>query len=696
MALIITAKDKIRWSSATDPFIYVLAYEILTDEETMESAVALDLYFEGNYEKSYTLSGNISVYIEDSENSSGSVLGNYLGAFSLSNLNIPQVTANDVYADSVEGSGLIYHDSTGETLLDGYVTVSLRGSLTDANGTSYTIYENILIDADNIIPIPKPTSVICSPAYLGETATITVIPGRSNYIHTISYVFGEFSGTIATKTSTLTHQLPIPEEFLTQFAADETVAAGTITCISYAPTGNVYNDMEVGTSTCNLSVLISADMEIAPQFLLTVEDTNTVASALTGSSSKFIRYFSNPYVNSNVAVQYGSTLKYIAITWGSQVIYAANGTFNAIETDNFKIEATDSRGFTSILPVTYTGDDFVPYTKLSCNLFPEMVTIDGDLSFVIEGNYFNESFGAANNSLVVQYRYRSRGSDFGDWITLEGTPKASSYKYEATITGLNYREFYGIQARAIDEVMTATTPELSSASFPVFDWCGDNFNFNVPVYNQENQVFAEGKAIYGTDSYGSETVALTPKDSIGNTVLGYGNYQANDGDTMIYGNNVHIFSNNDVTVNDVSLIGDSGIGINHLIRALANSYDFTTTVSTLGTNYSTASCSMTLRGNCLYCRVYGSRSAASGTGDITDELIAKFTFNHGGKITGMDYVSAVTGSSGPTAAFSMINPTVSGNTASFEIYLANSAAAGRNFLAAFVIPVSIDLTKFTA
>ena len=60
----------------------------------------------------------------------------------------------------------------------------------------------------------------------------------------------------------------------------------------------------------------------------------------------------------------------------------------------------------------------------------------------------------------------------------------------------------------------------------------------------------------------------------------------------------------------------------------------------------------------------------------------------------MDYVSGITGSSGPTAAMAMKNPTISGDTASFDVYLTSSATAARNFMASFVIPVSIDLNAF--
>ena len=46
----------------------------------------------------------------------------------------------------------------------------------------------------------------------------------------------------------------------------------------------------------------------------------------------------------------------------------------------------------------------IQYIKPTCNLNVEAPSTDGVLNFSVTGNYFNSSFGATSNSLVVEYR----------------------------------------------------------------------------------------------------------------------------------------------------------------------------------------------------------------------------------------------------------------------------------------------------
>ena len=49
---------------------------------------------------------------------------------------------------------------------------------------------------------------------------------------------------------------------------------------------------------------------------------------------------------------------------------------------------------------------------------------------------------------------------------------------------------------------------------------------------------------------GTKSAALEPSDSDGNTVLGYGGYKDNFGNTNIYGNNINIAAKNTIKIND--------------------------------------------------------------------------------------------------------------------------------------------------
>lgn len=608
------------------------------------------------------------------------------------------------HAQEISGSGTFLLDTVEFTDLahyssgkpkDCYIEVSWKRYIWDGNDYSDSFTLRAEGDTDDgtieIDRIPRASTIICSTAYLGDQATITVSQKQTSYYHKIEYVFGALKGVIADITQTTTIKWTIPFDFLSQFGENDLEREGTLICTTYQDKAGTIVE---GTTTCAFFALLDGDAA-GPVIQPTAVDSNSTTIALTGDPNIFIRYYSNAYIETNVSAQEGASLVSTKTTWGNQSFTGASGTILAIDTDRFTVEAMDSRGLTSIYTYIVDSSKFIEYTKLTTNFISNVVETDGELHFNIQGNYYNGSFGATDNTLTVQYRYKEKNGSYGDWVTVSGTPSYSNYDYAVDLTGLDYRAQYIFQVRAIDQLNTITGPEVLVAGYPIFDWGKGDFDFNVPVHMNDHQVFVADAGIYGRDAYDNEVAAFTPKDSAGNTVIGFGNYQNESGDTLIYGKNVNIMAAEDITVNGASLLGGTGITLANIVNALGNQYDFTAYMHAMGSNFSDASCSVTLRGNCLYCRVYGSRTNASNTGDFTDELVASFNFDHGGKITAMDYVTGVAGSSGPTAGLMIKNPQIDGNNAYFDLYLCNSAAAGRNFLAAFAIPVSIDLSKFT-
>lgn len=560
----------------------------------------------------------------------------------------------------------------------------------------------------------------CSATYLGDNMAITITDNMSSsenipHRYAISYKFGSYEGWIV-KPESLTRKgviyWQIPFDFLSEFTANEASKKGTITVVGYHCPFNSWMDnpneeygyskddaiiipgsygsqdeyylmtSDAGTFSVEFTALLDVDIS-GPTINPTVTDTNSTTVALTGNNKSLVRYFSNAYIDAGAKAQSGATLDSTLIIWGNKKIYSNTGTIEKVETKDFTIQAVDSRGLTSY----YQGavSTFVEYDKLTCNIFPNAIDTDGNLTFNIEGVYYYGSFGATTNTLTLKYRYRTQEGSYGSWTNVTVTPGAyGGYAVTINLSGLNYKEIYYFEAQAVDKLMTVNSAETLIASYPVFDWSKTDFNFNVPVSAQGDFTFAPDAGIYGEGQDGGVS-ALIPLDSTGNTVLGFGVYTKETGSTKIYGSSIDLIAHQDITINGESFLG--------LINAMTNAYSFTPTI-TEGANFGSASCALTLRGNCLYCRVYGSRIAASGTGDFTDELIAKIEFNHGGKITEMDYVNGIAGTSGPTAALSMANVSVNGEIASFDMMLSNSSAAARNFLASFVIPVSINPAAF--
>lgn len=216
----------------------------------------------------------------------------------------------------------------------------------------------------------------------------------------------------------------------------------------------------------------------SPTLSPTVKDTNSTTVALTGDSSKLVKYYSTVSTTSGAAAVKNATLKSQKTTNGSKSVTTASGTFSSVESNSFVFSATDSRGNTTTKTLTPT---MVNYVKLTCNFSNTNPTASGDMTFKVSGNYFNGSFGSVSNTLTVQYRYKVYGGSYSSWTSLTATKSGNTYTASGSLSGLDYKTTYVFQARAVDKLATKTTSEKSIQSQPIFDWSNEDFAINVPV-----------------------------------------------------------------------------------------------------------------------------------------------------------------------------------------------------------------------
>lgn len=402
--------------------------------------------------------------------------------------------------------------------------------------------------------VVKASTAIFPTTYLGDTATIVVSRSDSSFRHKLRYEIGGLSGDISDIITALSFDWQVPFSFLPLFGDTEIEKKGILYCDTYVK-GSDSNYYIAGTTQSDFTVLLDGNTN-GPQFNATIKDTNSVTLALTGNENALVRFYSNAYVETGAVAQGQATVVSQSVVCGNQSLLAGQGTITGVESSDFVMSATDSRGLTAIQTVKVTP--FIEYSKLTCNVFTSPVETDGDLTFKVNGNYFNGSFGAVNNSLEVLYRYKVKDGTYSDWLTATVTPSDSNYEVSITLTGMDYTQMYVIQAKATDKLETITSAEMAAVGSPIFDWSKEDFNFNVPVTAQEGIIYPADKAIYGVDSNGNQIPALTPKTSTGDLYLGYGNYQQESGSTKIYGNGIDLISNGDITLNGAS-INDMGL-----------------------------------------------------------------------------------------------------------------------------------------
>lgn len=444
------------------------------------------------------------------------------------------------------------HTAYGEPR-DCYVTASLKYYVDDTHDSSYIqIREGI----EDELSWTKLSTAICPTSYLGDTATIVVSKKSTSSLmkHRLRYEIGGMTGNISYIISDLSIDWQIPFDFLPLFGDTEFEKKGTLYCDTYYQKSSSSLATLVGTTQSEFTVLLDGST-YGPQFNATIKDTNPTTLALTGNESTLVRFYSNAYVDTGAIGQGNATVVSQSVVCGNQTLLAGKGTIPSVESKEFVMSATDSRGLTAIQTVIAP---FVEYSKLTCNVFTSPVETDGDLTFKINGNYFKGSFGAVDNTLTVLYRYKIKDGEYTDWLTATASPSSSNYEVSITLTGMDYTQAYVIQAKASDKLITIESAEMTAVGSPVFDWSKEDFNFNVPVTAQESITLAVDKAIFGTDSNGDQVVALTPKTSTGELILGYGNYQQESGSTKIYGNGIDLISNGDITLNGAS-VNDLGL-----------------------------------------------------------------------------------------------------------------------------------------
>ena len=298
-------------------------------------------------------------------------------------------------------------------------------------------------------------------------------------------------------------------------------------------------------------------------YVILDDETNSY----TGNPTTYIPYVTDITYNANMTLDSGVTVDSVKVTCGNQSATTANGTGSFTNVNSNKITFT-AYAFAGSVTHTITLPR-VNYIKPTCSIETSMAT-SGAATIRIEGAYFNSSFGAKNNTLKVQYRYKTATGSYSSWTTI--TPSLSGNSYSATVSlNLDYQTAYTFQARATDEFFTVNSGSESGKSTPVFDWSNSDFNFNVPVtpngsiyLNGTKSMVCCGEPGDTSDPYERAIIDVT---QYGYLEINGGNYFADEpqGTTNIYGyDGMSLYSGKNITLNadDITLNADGDIDLN--------------------------------------------------------------------------------------------------------------------------------------
>lgn len=368
-------------------------------------------------------------------------------------------------------------------------------NVTFNSGNTHTVTGNTTVKATAQV---LASSVGATNADIGSVSTITVMKYDSSYVHSLQYSFGSLSGYITntgaiveteTKFSATNIAFTIPTSFYAQIPNAKTGKC-TITCRTYSSAAST--SLLGEAKTCTFTITATG----APILDGTVEDINEVTIALTGDSSKLIRYKSTAKTIISAVAQNESTI--ISKTINGSVASDNILTVEDVSATTFVFVATDSRGYTSTKTISPVIVEYIPLTMNAVLSRPAPTTGEVVLSF--SGNFFNGTFGAVQNTLTVSYRYKeidsAAWSDWADIASINYTKGSTSYFTSSPVSlgnGFNYLKSYLIQVRATDGtaanvLSTATSEQTIYKGFPIFDWGEGDFKFNVPVYDKDGNI----------------------------------------------------------------------------------------------------------------------------------------------------------------------------------------------------------------
>ena len=316
----------------------------------------------------------------------------------------------------------------------------------------------------NLTKIPRASSVSCTNANIGSNATINIARYSNSFTHTLTYSFGNLTGTIATKTTSTSISWTIPTTFYAKIPNNNS-GIGTITCTTYSGNTNI------GSKSCSFTAYVTNSNPIFSDF--EYEDVNATTLALTGNSNTIIKSYSK--IRATVSTTNKATAQNSA-TMSYYQLENTKGTYSSdsdvvIEVANFSnvkvnVSAVDSRG--NVTTVSKTISNFIDYSSIVKDSLTLTRSNNGVGKFVtatFNGVFWNDDFGDVTNSLSISYFYKKTTETNWTTGTTSITPTIldNTFSFSGLIAGDEAENGFEIQNSY--DVKIIVSDELSNTTF---------------------------------------------------------------------------------------------------------------------------------------------------------------------------------------------------------------------------------------
>ena len=167
------------------------------------------------------------------------------------------INGTTVYSSSADSRIKLYN---GTTVASGSLTIAHNSDGTKSFSLSceagvYTYAVSVSASGTHTLnTIPRASSVSASNVNMGSATTIAISRASSSFTHTLTYKFGDSTGTIASKTAS-TSVSWTPAVSLANQIPSTTSGTCTITCDTYS------GSTKIGSKTCTLTLSVPASVK---------------------------------------------------------------------------------------------------------------------------------------------------------------------------------------------------------------------------------------------------------------------------------------------------------------------------------------------------------------------------------------------------------------------------------------------------
>lgn len=371
---------------------------------------------------------------------------------------------NDYPFKRASGSGSLVdgayvYDFTITHENDGTKTIPIYALIPFHNSASGRDWE---VDIEIELPdIARANTVVISKTYIDDPINIAINKTDDSFTTTLIYNAINTDGTVTTeeianKTANKNISYTISTEKLTTILSKNKTSTSVLGILyAYTYSGNT----QIGQKSYDLTLNIE---ETPPIVSATVVDTNATTIALTGDSSKIVKYISKPKVTITAQAQQQADISSYSTVWGNSSSTAQETTFNSgIDSNIVTVSAKDSRNWVGEKEYDLNAlGKYIEYIKPNFSKFtlsrPETTsnTINADLT----GVWFNSSFGATSNTLELKYRYKEKGGEYGDYQTITLTTNENNFSLNGSLgSSFNYQKQIDFEFVLTDKLMSVIT-----------------------------------------------------------------------------------------------------------------------------------------------------------------------------------------------------------------------------------------------